>query len=59
MWKRKKTQLCQIRKRCENYLEIMEEQEKTPRNLTVHSGTFVENPNLVESLYDWVIINFQ
>ena len=48
---------CRIRKWPENYLKIKEDQEKNPRKLTVHSGTSVENPNLAESSYDWVMEN--
>ena len=50
---------CQIRECRENYLKIKERQEKKPRNLKMQSGTSVENPNLVESLYHWVMIYFQ
>ena len=52
-----KVQPCQIRKWRENYLKIKEEQEKSTRKLTVLSGSAVENPNLEESVYDWVMEN--
>ena len=49
----------QIRKCGENSLKIRVVQEKNPRNLKIQYGTSAENPNLVESLYDWLVIKFQ